>query len=809
MKLLFPLLLCSLTCSHVFAQSTLTGTVYSNNEPGLPGAIISIQREHSSSPQTVQTDSAGHFQFRQLKAGQYEVKAALIGFERVTLQLRLSKDTAITIFLPIHSTDQDLNEVVVTATKPAISDSPDKLVYNVSSSIAATGADVLTTIAKVPGVKVNGNDISIAGKGALKVMINDRLVQLSGLELIRYLKSMSANQISKIEVLKNPGARYDADGNAGLINITTKQSKKQGYSGNIQANGKYMLYSPAEAFGTRNYEAANISANLQYNANRWSAYGSVNLDQDHHLEGFETTLSYPHQTWMQGDTGDYKYRNISVVAGLDYQVSKNTSIGINYQGGKNVYDGSDHVNNPIYSNKTGNMDSLLRTYATYYPEASSNSINLHSLIKLDSSGSKLLLNADYINYYRTDKSDFESNNYLGSDLHHPFRTTRYYDNNKQNFNIYTFKADAEIPTSFAKIMFGTKLSFIDNYSNAFYYKKSPTGELTYDTDLSNEFDYKENTQALYVSLNREAGKWKYEAGLRGELTQTKGYSHTLDQTTVNRYFRLFPSLSVSYQANTNNSLALTVGKRVNRPSFWNLNPFKSLYTAYSYGEGNPYLNPEYSTNFEVSHTYKSMLTSALFFNVTNNGFNNLIIASVDTNLVYTKPLNFLRTYRYGVSENIALQLFSWLDNNNQATFYYTQAQSTLPFIKDVSGFGLYLATNNNIWLNKNKTLAAAVNAWYQFPEVDHIGKADAYYKVDMGLKASVLQKKLDIALTLNDIFLTSANSVTTTINGVPQKFTNFQLNRFVLLGLTYRFGSSEHKAVNKDTGNEEERGRIH
>ncbi|MBO9732501.1 MAG: TonB-dependent receptor [Chitinophaga sp.] len=781
----------------------------SNNEPKFPGAIISIQREHSSSPLRVQTDSAGHFQFRHLKAGLYEVKAELIGFDRVTFPLTLTKDTAITISLRSHATEQDLNEVVVSAAKPAINDSPDKLVYNVSSSVTATGADVLTTLAKVPGVKVNDNEISIAGKGALKVMINDRLVQLSGLELIRYLKSMSANQVSKIEVLKNPGARYDAEGNAGLINITTKQSKKQGYSGNIQANGKYMLYSPAEAFGTRNYEAANLSANLQYNTTRWSAYGSVNLDQDHHLEGFETTLSYPRQTWMQGDTGDYKYRNINVVAGVDYQVNKNLAIGINYQGAKNVYDGSDHVHNPIYNNKNGNLDSVLRTYATYYPEASSNSINLHSLIKLDSSGSKLLLNADYINYYRTDKSDFESHNYPGSDLQHPFRTTRYYDNNKQNFNIYTFKADAEIPTSFAKIMFGTKLSFIDNYSNAFYYKKGPQGELTYDTDLSNEFDYKENTQALYLSLNKEAGKWKYEAGLRGELTQTKGYSHTLDQTTVNRYFRLFPSLSVSYQANTDNSLALTIGKRVNRPSFWNLNPFKSLYTAYSYGEGNPYLNPEYSTNFEVSHTYKNMLTSALFFNVTNNGFNNLIIASVDTNLVYTKPLNFLRTYRYGISENIALQLFSWLDNNNQATFYYTQAQSTLPFIKDINGFGLYLATNNNIWLNKSKTFAAAVNAWYQFPEVDHIGKADAYYKVDMGLKASVMKKKMDIALTLNDIFLTSANTVTSTINGVPQKFSNFQLNRFLLLGLTYRFGSSEHKEVNKDTGNEEERGRIH
>lgn len=807
MKLFFPLLLCSLFCSHVFAQSTLSGTVRSTTEAQLPFATIHLQHLHTNQQQHTQADSAGHFHFRQLEAGQYKVSTTFTGYQSSVMQLILQKDTVITILL--QSANTRLDEVVVSAAKPAINDSPDKLVYNVSSSITATGSDVLTTIGKVPGIKVNDNEISIVGKGAVKVMINDRLVQLSGLELIRYLKSMSANQITKIELLKNPSANYDAEGNAGLINITTKQSKKQGYSGNIQANAKHWFYNPAEAFGTSNYGALNATATLNYNAIRWSAYGSVNVDQDHHLEGFQTVLSYPKQTWLQSDTGDYKYRNINVVAGADYKISSNTSIGINYQGGKNIYDGADHVNNPVFNNNTGKMDSILQTYATYYPIALSNSVNLHSVINFDSSGRKLLLNADYMNYYRTDKSDFESHNYQGSNLVHPTATTRYYDNTKQNFNIYTFKADVQIPTNFAKVMFGTKLSFIDNYSNAFYYKKSPQGELTYDTDLSNEFDYRENTQALYVSMNKEQGNWKYEAGLRGELTQTNGYSHTLNQTTVNKYFRVFPSLSVSYQANTDNSLALTIGKRVNRPSFWNLNPFKSLYTAYSYGEGNPYLNPEYNTNFEVSHTYKSMLTSSVFFNITENGFNNLTIASVDTNLVYTKPLNFLKTYRVGISENITLHLFSWLDNNNQVTFYHTNATSTLPNIQGVSGFGLYLATNNNIWFNKDKTFAAAVNAWYQFPEVDHIGKSEAYYKMDLGLKAAVLKKKVDITLTMNDLFRSSATTVTSNINGVPQKFTNFQLNRYLLLGFTYRFGSNEHKAANNDNGNEEERGRIH
>lgn len=807
MRLFFLLLLTGVLCSNAQAQMTLSGTVRSNNEKTIPFAMIRLQRLHSTRQQALQADSTGHFSFRQLHAGQYQVSTSLTGYKPVILDVVLQKDTSIVIMLV--TADTRLGKVVVSAAKPAINDNPDKLVYNVSSNITATGSDVLTTIGKVPGIKVNDHEISIAGKGAVKVMINDRLVQLSGTDLIRFLKSMSANQISKIELIKNPNASYDAEGNAGLLNITTKQSKTQGYSGNVQANAKRWLHNPAVVYGASDYEAVNVSATLNYNAGKWSAYGSINLDQDHHLEGFQTTLSYPKQTWLQSDTGKYRYYNVNIVAGADYKISPNTSIGINYQGGKNLYDGSDHVNNPVFDKASGKMDSVLKTYATYYPIALSNAVNLHSVINFDTSGRKLLLNADYINYYRTDKSDFESHNYLGSDPVHPTATSRYFSNNKQRINIYTLKADAEIPARFAKIMLGGKLSFIDNYSNAFYYNKTGRDELVYNTDLSNEFDYKENTQALYISISKAFGKWKYEAGLRGELTQTKGYSYTLNKETVNKYFRLFPSLSVSYQANDNNSLAFNVGKRINRPSFWNLNPFKSLYTAYSYGEGNPYLAPEYNTNFEVSHTYKNMLTSSVFFNVTNNGFNYITVASTDTNLVYTKPLNFIQTYRAGISESISLQLFGWLDNNNQVSVYHTTARSAVPYIKSVEGIGVYLATNNNIYLNSDKTLAAAINCWYQFPEVDHIGKTDAYYKMDVGMKAAVLKKKIDISLTVNDIFLSSATAVSTNINGIPQKLTNFQLYRYVLLGVSYRFGSSEHKAIRTDTGNADEKGRIH
>ncbi|WP_183556927.1 outer membrane beta-barrel protein [Mucilaginibacter sp. SP1R1] len=805
MKLIFTLTLLAVIHCSLSAQIKLTGTIHDPSNHPLAYAGVSLLSTDNHKNQSLQTDSSGSFVFKNLHTGQYTITIASIGYEKYQSQLFVTKDTTVNIVLQTSNTQ--LGEVVVTAKKATIENNQEKLVYNVSTSITATGTDVLTALGKVPGIKVSGNEISVVGKGAVKVMVNDRIIQLAGVDLVRYLKSMSANQISKIELIKNPSANYDAEGNAGLINITTKHSSKQGFSGNVQVGDKQSLHSPANVFGTSNYWLASGSANLNYNSNKWSAYTSVNMDHDHELEGFQTDVFYPKQHWLQTDTGNYRGHNFSAVAGVDYKVSPKTTIGISYLGGKSIYDGSDHVNNPVYSNG-GGLDSTLKTFATYHPIAISNSGNVHAIINFDTTGKKLLLNADYINYYRTDRSDFESNSYLPNGQVIPANNTRYFDTNKQNINIYTFKADAEIPTPFAKIAFGGKVSFINNYSNAFYYDKDINDKLTYNTNLSNEFRYIENTQSLYVNLNKEKDKWKYQVGLRAEYTETKGNSYTLNQINTNKYLKLFPSASISYQADTSNGFAFTFGRRVNRPTFWNLNPFKSLFTAYSYGEGNPFLQPEYNSNFELSHTYKNMLTSALFLNITDNGFYNVTVASADTNLVYTVPLNFIKTYRVGVSENLTLHLFPWLDNNNQATFYHTSANSNLSYIKSISGYGAYLATNNTAYFNADKTFAAAINFWYQFPEIDHIGRSDAYYKLDVGFTALAMKKKLNITLNLNDAFRSSASAVSTTVNGINNKFTNFQLNRFVQLALSYRFGRDAN-TEKRDTGNEDERGRIH
>ncbi|NSL88792.1 TonB-dependent receptor [Chitinophaga sp. Mgbs1] len=713
-----------------------------------------------------------------------------------------------TAFAQVSTRDtvKQLQAVTVSGNTAIIQKSDDKTVYRLSNSITAQGTDVLDAIGKIPGVKVGTDAIGLAGKGAVKIMINNRLMNLSGEDLMRYLKSLSASQVSKIEVITNPSARYETDGNAGLINIVLQHDKKQGYSGSLQLSSKLSAPGVSEAYGKKTFGELAGSGTINYNTGKWSAYGSVNVTKDRHLEGFGIDLQYPQKTWMQTDTGLYTFNNLSVVAGVDYKLSSRATIGVSYLGGKNNYKGADHVRNPVYD-LSGKQQQLMTTYADYYPVAATNSFNIHSDITLDSSGKKLLLDADYFNYYRTDRSDFESNSYGADGKLQPNGRTRIYDDNKQHINVYTLKADADIPAKFAKYQVGGKLSFISNYSNAFYYDKANDDRLTLNRNLSNEFDYSENTQALYGSASKHISNWNLQAGLRGELTQTKGYSHTLQQTHRQQYLKLYPSVLIAFTPSNDHHYTFSVNKRVNRPTFWNLNPYKSLTTASSYLEGNPYLQPEYNTNIEASHTYREKFTTSVFYNITNNGFSNITFGQADTSLVFTRPLNYLETQRIGVSENVALTIGSWWESNQLLTVYHTNAHATRDDIHDISGYGCYVSTNNNFYFSKDKTLAGSLNFWCQFPEVTQIGRTNTYYRLDAGIKAMLFRKKATVTLTANDLLRSSAVAVSSHINGIPQTFYGFQINRFYQLSISYRFGANGDRQQ-KRSGNTEERGRI-
>ena len=238
---------------NLLAQINLSGSVKDSLDNPVGNASVSLLNSTNKEALFTQTDTTGHFSFKELKTGSYILKVSEAEYQKFQTAFILVKDTALGIV--IYHFSAQLSEVLVTAKKTTIKNNLQELVYNVSNSITATGGDALTAISEIPGVKTGNDEISIAGKGAVSVMVDGNIIQLAGIDLVRYLKSISSNQISKIELIKNPSAGYDAAGNAGIINIITKRSNKKGYSGNMQLSGLHWLHHPSVVYGTSNYWA--------------------------------------------------------------------------------------------------------------------------------------------------------------------------------------------------------------------------------------------------------------------------------------------------------------------------------------------------------------------------------------------------------------------------------------------------------------------------------------------------------------------------------------------------------------------------
>lgn len=804
-KFLLLLLLFTCICLRYSAgQYILQGKVINEEKQPVPYTTISLSKGAASN--SIQADSVGDFEFKNLAQGKHQLSAYALGYAKLNMEISVPSDTMLVVSL--NELEGTLKEVTVVGNQPLVERKADRIIYNVAQSVQATGSNGLDIIKKVPGIYIKDNMVAQAGRGSLGVMLNGRLLHLSDKALINYLKSFSSAQISKIEIITHPSAQYDAEGQTGLINIVTKQSTTAGFSGEINGSLSRFFYKNQPDYkGIKNYGDIDAGLGLNYNYNKWSLYSKMNYTAGRELWGYGIDVFYPEKHWAMKDTGEYRISTLNWLSGADYRISDRTTVGFEYIFNHHVEEGADYVRIPVYG-RDGNLDSSLNTYATYYPIATGNSINFHLIQKLSQSGATLVLNADYFNFYRTDKSDLITQSYTGEGKLKENETHQLYDTTLQNIRIYTFKADAEIPASFAQLAVGGKASFINNYSDIYYYNKKD-GELILEKDLSNSFRYVENTQALYLNGTKETGKWKFDLGLRSELTQIKAIAYFQNQQLNKTYLKLFPTLLASYKMNNQNNFSLSYNKRVHRPTFWNLNPYKTFMTAYTYVEGNPYLEPEYLTNIEVSHTYKEKLTSSLYVNIINNGFAQLTKPNDTGYYIHiTTLLNFIKAYRFGIAESFSFQPFTWLETTNQANAYYTQVHADLPYVNGIEGPGFYINTSNTFFFNNAKTFRGAIDFWCQFPEIDHFGKSDTYYNLDIGLQVLALQKRLSIALHVNDLLQSSGSTVHSTVNNIKNTFTNFQIHRNIQLSASWQFGQKNASSVHSNTGNEAERSRV-
>ncbi|MBO9672733.1 MAG: TonB-dependent receptor [Sphingobacteriaceae bacterium] len=771
------------------AQVKLSGTIVNHDFEALPFISIKISDANQAVSYT-QTDSLGSYHFTSLSKGKYTLLFSAMGFEHVEKLVWLNKDTIINIKLQ-HDV-QLLADVQVSAKKALIEKKIDRTVFNAENSISAIGTDALELLSKVPGVRILNDKVLLVGKGGVNVMINDKLVPLSADELSNYLKSISSDNIAKIEVITNPPAKFDAQGNNGLINILLKKVNAEGFKGSVNATLTKASYFTGSAGG-----------NLNYRKNKVTLYANFNIRKGSIVPFEQSDVFYHTQTWNIVN----KDRNFRTVPGgqlgVDYQFSKSTLLGLSYNGALTNFHSEENIKTNVYNQHYG-LDSMLNSDANAKIKSHYHSANIYLKQALDSAGKQFTVNGDWFTY-RDDKSRFFNNtSYFQNGIIIPYSFAEYLSTSKQNIDLYTLKADVDLPYESFKLSFGTKLSFIKNQSDLAFYK-SRNSNYEIDPQQSNLFNYSENTQALYVNFNKTIKKWDFQGGLRGEYTQVDGIS--VNERNKNGYFRLFPTLYMVYRLNDKNTFSLNYGRRINRPPYRKLNPFRWYSNQYAYAEGNPFLQPSYNDNIEFSHTY-NIFTSSLSFTKTSNGFNDVNFTDPATNIQASKPVNFITGYHYQLSHAISFNVVKGWESTSQLDFFFNAANSSIAqTLTNLNGFGAYFSTLNQFVFNSSKTTLGEISLWYQFPTVDGLSQNKSQYNLDLGIKTLLLNKKIQLAITAADVLKTNQYRFSNMINNIRQEYNNYYDSRQLRLVFRYNFGNEKIKTRDRKSGNEEERGR--
>jgi len=602
------------------AVYTLSGQVKDRDSKPVVSANIVLLQDSNKLVKATFTDEMGNFSLDGITTGTFQFKVILQGFETYLQTITVTGSVALPVIVLNEKTAQ-LQEVAVRAKKPFIEVHADKLVVNVENSIVSAGSSAMEVLQRSPGVSVDNNEnISLKGRQGVMIWINGKQSPMAGADLANVLRSMPANSIDRIEIISNPGARYDAAGTAGIINIILKKDQRIGANGTVNVSYGQGVYSKYGAGATFNYRGKKLNVYGSYNyANRiW--FNHLMLDRKF-LDSSKGDLQL--FRYDQDNYAVFDFKNHIVNAGVDYDLAAKTTVGVSISTVTNAF-------NPKADNNSkalGANDELLYRFQTtgrhqnfHYNYAA----NAYLKQKLDSAGSELSVDLDYAAFGNQSNQNFvTSYQYVDPNISQP----DYYLKSDLTglTQIRSVKADYTHPVKEnLRLDAGIKTSFVTADNEPVFHVKT-TGDYILDTSRSNHFIYNENINAAYVNTSRDWKKLSMQLGLRMENTNIRFEQTATSQKfdTSYSYTQLFPSLAFQYHLNKINDLGITLSRRIERPNYQQLNPFKYFIDKTTYREGYPRLNPASFYSVELQHIYKQRFITTFTY-----GINKGIITEV-------------------------------------------------------------------------------------------------------------------------------------------------------------------------------------
>ncbi len=784
-------------------RATIKGQVLDENQRPLEyTTMMLIKAQDSSLVKGSMSGADGRYQFDGIQQGKYLVAASMVGYTKVySAPVSVTENNTL-IELPVlkmEQVSQKLKEVVIKGERPFLEQKIDRTVLNVENSIVSAGSTAMEVLEKAPGVVIDQDDkISMNGKNGVLVLIDGKQTYLSAAEVSNMLRNMQSNAVESIEIITNPSAKYDAAGNAGIINIKLKRDK------NLGTNGSLTL-----GTGWGRYGKANGGLNLNHRGKKFNVFGSYNHGYNRGFNEQEVYRLIGNSIFDQSSRREQEMQNLNYRIGADYFINKHNTIGVLASGF--LFDMDMRSQNTTLQSQTSNralLSSIQQTSTGDFMRRS-NSVNLNYKRTFDSPGRELTFDADYslFNANVEDNIIARSYNASGEQLGLPLQIRNL---TPSMVDIRAIKGDYVHPIGkTAKIEAGFKSSLVvtDNNMNFNTYLENGWQR---DIGRSNQFKYSENINAAYVNYNKQINKIGVQLGLRAEQTISEGTSVTLDrQNPPRNYLEWFPSVFVTQKLGEKHELGYSYSRRIDRPSYQDLNPFVYFLDSLTYQEGNPYLNPQFTNSFKVTHTFSKMFVTSLGYSRTTDVMTRILIQDNETFKSKAFMENLAQLDNISLNISAPAPITKWWSTMNNFNLYYNLYNE--PNLNGTNlSVGLVafnLNTNHSIRLPKDFSLE--LNGMYRSPTLDGFIAPQAMYFVAAGVQKSFLDKRASLRLNVSDIFGTMRFVGVARHADIDARITSRWESRVARVSFTYRFGRNEIKpARRRSTATEAEQNRV-
>ncbi|HEY2648771.1 MAG TPA: TonB-dependent receptor [Puia sp.] len=811
MKTLITILFLGIS-GFLTAQTTIQGSIRDENNGPLESASISLYKGTDTlALKTTASAKDGSFIFSNIQAGTYRLQISAVGYTTIagtSIKIAAGDKEFIQPAFNLKRNSNELQSVAVVSKKPFIEQKSDRILVNVDASPANAGTSVMDVLEKSPGISVDKDgNISLKGKQGVTIMIDNRPTYMSAAQLAIYLKSLPSSAIDQLEIMTNPSAKYDAAGNSGIINIKTKKNKARGFNGS--ATLTYTQGEYAKPGGSLNLNDRENKFNFFLNGGYtyWQGFQDLNINRNYLDAGTDNINSI----FTQNTHIKFLSPEVNLKLGADYFLDSKTTLGIVLSGYQN--NETDHsVSNITLKNADNIPDSLVQSTGNIHGKWSNGTVNLNFKRQFDSSGRELTADADYIYYKSTSDQLFQ--NYTYDPAMKPLSSNTLSGDLPSTINIYSFKTDYTHPFHHDfKLEAGLKTSFVATDNKANYFDVNGN-EYIPDTSKTNYFVYHENINAVYFNLTKKYKKWNFQAGLRVENTNYDGHQYGNIYTVNNNdssfkksYVNAFPTAYVSYELNDNNTFNVNFGRRIDRPDYGDLNPFLFFLDEYTYQAGNPYLQPQISTNIELSHTYHNMLTTTLNYSNTQNFFAETF--EQDGHATIVRRGNIGRRENAGIAVSLSLPVTKWWNTTIYVNVNYNHFTGELYGealnVNAIQGMG----NMTNMFKFKHGW-SAELSGWYRTSGIE-----GQIYILPMGQTSTAIAKQImkdkgTLKLGLRDIFYTQQVRGTIDFQQTEATFHNSRDSRQLSLTFTYRFGHAVKGAQNNhhSGGADDESSRI-